>query len=100
MPKSSVQNIKRKNRLTSKDLTRLIRKKAFGAAVAYNFGCKTPNAQPIGWYAHFINKPTIFIGTNWVSANQFIAKMPIDNILKRLVPNFILTSFTLKGDAL
>lgn len=97
MPRTSVQHVKRKYRLSSKDLTRLIRKKAYGATVVYSFGNSTIQ---IGWHAHFTNKPNIFIGRNWVKARDFIAQMPIDSILKYLIPDFILTSFKLKGDVL
>ena len=96
MPQTSVQHIKRNSRLSGQDLTRLIRKKSFGANVIYNFGDKTEQI-PIGWYAHFTNKPPKFIGHNWLAARDYINKLPTDNILKRFVPSFLITSFTLKG---
>ena len=98
MPIQSVQHIKRKERKSAKDLTDLISKKAYGAKVVYNYS-NAQNIPPIGWYAYFSTKPCVFIGQNWVMAHDYINRMPTDSILKRYIPNFMLTGFTLKGDA-
>ena len=71
----------------------MIRKKALGASVVYNFDQTTE--YKIGWYAHFSNKSAKFIGSNWLAANDFIEQLPTENVL-RFVHSFLLTSFTLE----
>ncbi len=86
---SSVQKIKRKQRLSAKDLSILAKKKCWGACVDYNFGHKENDGPKVGWYLHNPRKPAYFIGRNWVVARDFITQMPTDSILKKYVPAFL-----------
>lgn len=89
MSKKSVQHIKRKNRLSAKDLSKLAKKKCWGACVTYCFGHKKNDGPKIGWYLNNPRKPAYLIGSNWVDARDFITKMPTDSILKKYVPAFL-----------
>lgn len=88
MPKESVQHIKRKQRLSAKDLNLLAKEKCWGACVDYNFGHKNEGPK-IGWYLHNPRKPAYFIGQNWVAARDFIDQMPTDSILQKYIPSWI-----------
>ena len=75
MPRTSVQHIKRKERLSANDLTRLIYKKKYGVLVVYNHANFVYPQN--GWYAYFTNQPKPkYIGSNWVIARDSIQKLP------------------------
>ena len=79
--RKSVQHIPRKQRLSSDDLTLLIRKTMRDVVVKYIFG--------EGWYVCKGEISVAFIGRNWVEAHNYIYQMPnrtgvIHSILRRL----------------
>lgn len=84
MLKTSVQHIPRKQRLSSKDLTRLIRMKSPCAKVVFNHG--------EGWSIYQNSKLVIFIGDNWVEAHHYIRQMPASprGIIYQLVLRLVL----------
>ncbi len=84
----SVQQMRRKERLSGDDLTKLAREKSWGSHIIYNFGNKTNEGPQIGWYLHNPRQPAFLIGSNYIAARDFIAQMPTDSILKKYVPAF------------
>ena len=77
MPRKTIQPVKRRYRLDSKDLTNLINARIPGASAKYNYGERIQNAPRIGWYVHFIekDKPNVFIGINWIDARNTINQL-------------------------
>ena len=74
MPRKSVQHVKRKFRLSGKDLTILVKKQFPDAEVKYNFGDKQ---RTIGWYVHFTPELRNFIGPNWIAARDNINQLEL-----------------------
>jgi hypothetical protein len=77
-PRKTVQHLKRKNRLSGKELTTLAQRKIWNSLVVYQFGYKDEDTQ-IGWH---LFKPckegSVFIGSNWVAASDSIAQLPTE----------------------
>lgn len=74
MPRPSVQYVKRKFRLTAKDLTLLIKEQFPKAEAKYNFG---DGHRKIGWYIHFTPDINNFIGQNWIAARDHIKQLEL-----------------------